>query len=78
MVKRQADLRYDGNINGSYDHIAGLSNAAGNVFGLCRTRKPLFVGLSIPPGQGSMPAAKNLLLLFIMMTYSIVKVLVLV
>jgi phosphoribosylformylglycinamidine synthase len=34
MVKKQAELRYDTNINGSYDQIAGLSNDAGNVFGL--------------------------------------------
>ena len=34
MVKRQADLRYEEDVNGSYDQIAGLSNAKGNVCGL--------------------------------------------
>ena len=33
-VKRQAALRYKDDINGSYDNIAGLTNAAGNVLGL--------------------------------------------
>jgi phosphoribosylformylglycinamidine synthase len=34
QVKKQAPLRYEQNINGSYDQIAALSNAAGNVMGL--------------------------------------------
>ncbi len=63
LVKSYACLRYEENVNGSFDQIAGLTNSRGNVFGLMphpeafirASQHPAWTNAHHPPALASAP-----------------------
>jgi phosphoribosylformylglycinamidine synthase len=59
LVKSRSPLRYTTDVNGSFDRIAGLSNASGNVFGIMPhpeafirwTQHPEWTSLKVNPPE---------------------------
>jgi phosphoribosylformylglycinamidine synthase len=70
-VKRFACLRYDEDVNGSFDRIAGLTNSSGTVFGLmphpeayvAKTQHPAWTSeASLTPGKAFAERVRTLTL----------------